>query len=276
MNKKIILLFITCFLILNIFYIKSFYFNVYWNLFFGEKSYDKAINNFIKSNNIYWVYNEANSIYKKWDFKEAIRKYLSIYWNDKSLLNFALNHNIWNSYYKLSEKVSEKEIQIKYLEQSVNYYSKALDIKYDEETKKNLEFILNKINENKKSESKKNESEKSKDNTSSWVVDDSRKIDKSNEQNVKEQNVKEQNVKSVEFWINTKENELTEKQKESIKKYTETLKQDQIENNEYFNKVYEDNNNTFDDLFEDSFINNILNRVFNNDLLNWWNNKKDW
>jgi predicted solute-binding protein len=43
----------------------------------------------------------------------------------------------------------------------VKYYSNALNIKYDEQTKKNLEFVLNKIKqEKKKKEDKKNQEKK--------------------------------------------------------------------------------------------------------------------
>jgi len=41
------------------------------------------------------------------------------------------------------------------LEKSVDYYRDALNIKYDEETKKNMEFVLGKIKEEKKKEQEK-------------------------------------------------------------------------------------------------------------------------
>lgn len=180
MNKKFITLLAFWFLALNFFSIKNFSLNAYWNNFFEKKWYIDAEKIFSKSWNIFWVYDEANSLYKQWKFSDAIKKYFSILWDEKNSLNFNLNHNIWNSYYRIWEKSEKIEEKKSYREKSVEYYKNALDVKYDEETKKNLEFVLNKIKKlwekNKKSEDKKNQNNSknsdSKNGKKSWEKKD--------------------------------------------------------------------------------------------------------
>lgn len=229
MNKKIIILIVFSFVLVNIFSIKAFYSNFLWKDKYGEKMYLDSIFHFEKAWNIQWIYNKANSLYKQKKYKESIMEYKSILITQKNKLNFKINHNIWNALYRIWELEEENSKKIKNREDSIKYYVDALNIVYNEETKKNLDFILNKIKEEKNKQ---------------W-----------NEKKDEENNNK---------------NNLSEEQNEALKKYEEALKMEQKKNTYNFNKVYQENwaNELFDNFFNEP--------SFNNDLLNWKENKKDW
>ncbi len=283
MKKKFFLIFILWFLLLNSLYIYSYYFNTIWNNLFNKKSYELAKHNFQKSNNIYGILNQANSFYKEKNYEEAIKKYLSIYNDDKNILSFKINHNLWNSYYKYSEIIENNEEKIQYLQKTIEYYEKALNIIYDEETKKNLEFVLDKINNLEKEQWDESKSEKEQWDESQEQWDETKNEWNENwdewqeqwdetksEWNEKWDESQEQSDETKNEWNeNWDENNLNPEQKQILENYQEALKQNQIQNSNYYNKVYQENNNDpFEDFFTDPF--------FNNDLLNWWNNKKDW
>lgn len=88
---------------------------------------------------------------KKWDFyyrmgeyQKALSEYLKLNCNtDKKC--FTLYHNIGNTYYKLWEYTHNTMEKISFWQQSLVYYQRALDITYDEETKKNYDFVLQKL-----------------------------------------------------------------------------------------------------------------------------------
>lgn len=275
MKIKITFFAILLLIILNIFTIKNFYFNVYWDNLFKEKIYDEAINNFKNSDNIFWSYNEWNALYKQKKYIEAIKKYLSILSVEKNKLNFNLNHNLWNSYYRFWEIEKDNNKKIKYWQEAVKYYKQALEIKYDEQTKQNLDFVLDKIKEEQKKQEeqeKKDKNNKSKtwseknseNNTWSWSKDKTWTWSKNEKDWDKSKSWKENNI-----WKSDKQWQITKEQEDAMKKYTDALKQAQKDNLNWFNKVYQDNNNNpFDEIFNDPF--------FDNSLLNNKSSKKDW
>ena len=311
MIKKISILLVFGFLFLNFFSIKNFSFNVYWNNLFEKKWYIDAEKNFSKSKNIFWAYNKANSLYKQWKFSNAAKEYFSILSEDKNEMNFNLNHNIWNSYYRIWEKSEKTEEKKAYREKSVEYYEKALDVKYNEETKKNLEFVLNKIkklweDKNKKEENKdkKNQNNSknsdSKNGKKSWEKE--KKWDKEGQKNNQESWKKNwtwnksKDTKSKDWdkkngekgkkwsdwkpweksknqnWQSWKEDSwISKEQEEALKQYEKSLKNTQKQANKYFNKVYQENNSN--DPFDSFFQNDPF---FNNWDLKWWKEKKDW
>ncbi len=279
MNKKIVFIFIVSFLLLNIIFLKDFFYNSYSNYLFSNKDFSWALNNFSKAKNVYWAYNSANSLYKQNQFEKAIKSYLSIVWDEKNSFNFNIYHNLWNSYYKLWEPKSDEE-KLKNFEKSVSFYEKALNIKYDEQTKKNLDFVLDKM---KKIQEKKKQEQQEKQNNEqskswSWSENSENKSwslseDKSSSWS---ENSKTENWKnSSKSWQNEKwESSLTEEQLQQIENYSKDLKEQEKNSSALFNKVYkwgQNEQNTSD--FEALFWNDPF---FDNSLLEWWKEEKDW
>lgn len=263
MNKKIIFIFIVSFLLLNIIFLKDFFYNSYSNYLFSNKDFSWAINNFSKTWNIYWTYNLANSLYKQKKYQEWVKEYLSILWDEKTEFNFRINHNLWNSYYKLWEQKSDEE-KVKFFEKSVSHYRKALDIKYNEETKNNLDFVLDKIKklqEKSKQEQQKQEEQKS---TWSWSENSENKSWSWSE------NSSPKSQKQDDKW----ESSLTKEQLQQIEDYSKSLKEQEKNSSAWFNKVYkwgqnDQNISDFEALFD-------KNPFFNNSPLEWWKEEKDW
>lgn len=298
MSKKNIYLLIILFLILNIFSLKSFYYNLSWDKLYKKWLYIDSANTFEKADNIDWIYNKANSLYKKNKYKEGIEEYLTIISEDKTTINYSINHNIWNSYYRIWELDNNK---LDYWDKSVEYYNKALDIRYDDETKDNLDFVLKKIQEEKEKnneeeeekkeqqwdkseESKEDEwkkwEENKKEETGSWSKSeenkkweewkewdkswDDKSWEKSESEKKEEWEWGTDNIEEGE-WEKIEENKISESQETALKQYEQALKQAEQENQDWFNKVYEWNSNN--DPFE---------RLFNNSLLNDNSWEKDW
>jgi tetratricopeptide (TPR) repeat protein len=170
MHKKIIFI-ILWFFILNIFSINAFYNTYIWNNLYSKNEYNDSIKYFKNAWNKEWYYNIANIYYKEKKYNEAIKEYRSILWDEKNKINFNINHNIANSFYKIWEIETDNTKKIKNWEESIKYYTDALNIKYDEETKKNLEFVLNKIKEikkNNKENNKENQENKKNNESNKW------------------------------------------------------------------------------------------------------------
>lgn len=297
-------------IILNIFEIKNFYFRYIWNASYDKQDFENASKYFLNSDDLYWNYDYANSLYKQKNYEEALKEYLSILNEEKSKTNFKISHNVWNTYYRLWEINKKDRLQL--WERSVKYYQKALDIRYDEETKQNLEFVLKKLEEEKNknnqnednknnenqnwdnSEQNKNNNEENNEQSWSWSEDknsenwennknqDWNKWEKDENQQWSEQNnswdeknTSENKNSSWKSVSDSKQNSLSESEQAEIQKYEQYLKDAQKQNSDYFNKVYNQNNNN--DIFNSFFNDDIFNDpFFNNDLLNQDNNEKDW
>ena len=146
MLKKIfILVWILLLGFINLPYLKSFYNNWTGKQLFEQKKYDLAQKKFSQANNIEWIYNIWNTFYKQWKYVDSIKTYLSILWTWKNELNFRLNHNIGNAYYRFWQQQNDVNLKKWYWEKAVLYYQNALKIKYDKQTKDNLEFVLKKL-----------------------------------------------------------------------------------------------------------------------------------
>ena len=313
MNKKLIWIVIFLFFIINIFSLNAFYNNFLWKDLYEKKWFSNSVEYFEKAWNIEWFYNKANALYKQKKYIEAIKEYKSILWDEKNDLNFRINHNIANTFYRIWEEEKDSTKKIKNWEESIKYYTDALNIKYDEETKKNLEFVLEKIKKQKEEEKNKDNKEDNKkdwdkqqdwkeqnwDKKNNWDKKEwwEKKWDKSDKQQEKwweswkdweekkdwEKSDQENAWESWEDWKQWEQNQqwegsqnnkdeewLSQEQQQAIKQYEEQLKKEQEQNADSFNKVYEENNSNdpFDSFFNDPF--------FNNNLLNWGSEEKDW
>ncbi|MDD3120529.1 MAG: tetratricopeptide repeat protein [Candidatus Gracilibacteria bacterium] len=158
-TKKDIKLFITIFacifilfiVILNFFNIKTSFYNALGNYYFEKnnietlKNYQKALNSTGNENLKNTVkYNIGNTFYKNNDFSGAIKTYEDIKTDDKEL-NFRINHNLGNAYYRAGEKIESDKNRFTIWNQSLKKYEKALEIKKDEETQKNYDFVKDKL-----------------------------------------------------------------------------------------------------------------------------------
>ncbi len=157
--------------LINLPYLLSFYDNYNWQQLFEQKKYDLAIKKFTQANNVEWIYDIWNTLYKQWKYEDSIKTYLSILWTWKNELNFRLNHNLWNAYYRFWEKQTNINLKKWYWEKAVTYYQKALKIKYDEQTKDNLEFVLNKLKDLK---NQKNNKQQQKQQNKNWQKKDNK------------------------------------------------------------------------------------------------------
>ena len=229
-----------------------------------------------KKNN--WKYKYANFLYKQWNYREA----LNIYKNNLQInqqggfsplsKNSEINHNIWNTIYKIAEREEDSKLKINYLEEALLSYRKSLKIKFNEETKKNLEFVQEKIKQEKEKLKKAEEDKKKKEEEKKqeWekvsphsVSPKGREVGQWDENNEKTWEKK---------WKNKEERKLSKEWEKFIEDYEKKLKEEEKRNRNNFNKVYKENRqqNIFDN-FEEIFWNS----QFNNSLLDK-NEKKDW
>lgn len=267
---------IILFLLINIFSIKAFYNNFMWDYLFNKWSYVNSIEYFSNNNTIEWIYNKANVLYKQKKYDESMKEYMSILLYNDSNLEFKLNHNIANNYYRLWENEEAISTKISYRNKSIDYYRTWLDIRYDEETKQNLEYVLSKINELKEqdeeNESSKNDNSEQNwwesnkdDNSESWEWEELEEWDKSDESWTwigEEWGTTEWWEWSNQSW---EENNISPEQSQALEDYQESLLEWQKSYADNFNKVYDEN-------WDDDPFNNF----FNNSLLNQWSDKKDW
>ena len=91
----------------------------------------------------------ANFFYKSWRFDDARKIYEKYKCNSKKEC-FILNHNMWNNYYYNNTVIDDLDERINLLELSLQSFLNALDIKYDEETKYNYEYVLKQLEKLKK------------------------------------------------------------------------------------------------------------------------------
>lgn len=256
------------FLFLILFLIPSI-FLIVWNTFFHFWNFVLQ-NNVIKSlENIFWwdyYLQKWNIYYRYGDFKTAIEKYENYECKNDCEIK---NHNLWNSYYRLWEKETNLEKKIFLYQKSIFYYKEALSIKFDEKTKFNHDFVLeklkelekqkeenknqekNKNQEEQKGEQKNGENEKNKENQSSFTQ---------NEEQEQQAQSKQETIdisKDVEKWSK----KLNETERQMIEKYLEELKEEEKQNRSLNNK------NQKEDIFD------ILRWQFFENFDNWWS---DW
>ncbi len=238
-----------------------------WDNYVFANSINKKLEKIFPKNDLIKL-KRADYFYKLWEFDKALEKYMEL-----DCLNsencFILNHNIANTYYKIWE-FSLDQKKLEYWQKSLSHYSKALDNKYNIETKKNYDFVLDKLNKLME-ELRKKEQEKPK--PESEEKQESQKEEKKQEQEEKKeqdsntqkednentQSWEEQQEQVIPKWESLKIDETSEKlqkplsneDKQEIEKYIEQLKKEE-EQNINLNKP-KDNRDIFD-IFEDDFF----------------------
>lgn len=282
----------------------SFYLVVKWNIFYAQKNYTGAEDNYTEalpysddknviSNNLW------NALYKKQNYKDAISNYSKMTEkNDENIFN--KSHNLWNAFYKLWEAEKDDNKKIELWKNSVSSYKKALTLNVNinkDETNKNYLFVLEKLKKleekkkkeeeerkkkeeeaKKKEEQKKQEWNKSGSGTSeAW---------KEWEQKNEWENWKQENQNSVWWktwtnqgtwfsnlwWSGSESEKLTEEEKKELEQYIQYLK-DFNKQNQQFLRNGTNKPNTMDDMINNFFWNDTLfNQIIPD---NTWN-KRDW
>jgi Ca-activated chloride channel family protein len=293
-NLTMTLLFTLWLLTINIFDILWFFYNKKWKDLYEKLDYKNAYQNFKKSdqynNSAIEKYNIADTYYKQWDFQNALTFYnyaLSETQNcdketDFCFLNY---HNLWNTYYRLWEKNNDLEQKKSLRNQAITNYEKALKIKYDKETKENLEFVQRKIEElDQQEKDKQNQQNNSGSNNSkqkwSWDNQQSQNGSWWDQKNWSWSNVQTNNHSSQENWswnrqnqntwnnnsnTNNSENNLSKDQTQKLQEYMQYLQQEELKNQWNFNKKTQ--NSDQQDIFSQFFWSDPFfdNSALNND-----------
>lgn len=255
------------------------------------------------------LYNKWVDLYKSWDYKKADFYFdMTKCWKNKELCANKF-YNKWNTEYKLWESakdINEKQVN---WESRANSYNESLKYKFDDYTKQNLDFVLQKLNalKQKKEEEKKqqekqknkeesrkedNSSQKQDSKTSSWTTqkeeqkkkdEQTQKQKQSNSWEKQQKNWQKwedspQVVKNQSMWLGWDANNkqaLSPDEAKQLEDYYQSLKNDEKQNQEFFNK-----RNT--DKKEESPFDQFLSpfRFFDSDQFfdeQWQkNNEKDW
>lgn len=264
--KKHSVFIITFFLvfIFCLYVFSTFWKNIAWSYYLNKWEYEKA--ELYLSDN----YNLWNLYYKKWEFDKAIAYFEKSFWVYKDTKTL---HNLWNSYYRYWQNTDNNKSN---LEKSLEYYSWALDIKYDFETKANYDFvldILNNLDESSEnnSEDKESEYEQNEENNKS---DDSDQSSWDNETSEDEDSKNEESSNDTGSW-NTKDSDsqtindiLSEEDQKALEEYEKSLEENQYKYNQYYGKVYQEPSSS-DDIFDQFFWASPF-----SDINTWW--EKDW
>ena len=311
-NKKIlIIILVFSFLLVNIFSLNAFYNNFLGINLYNKKWYNEAVKYFEKSHSIEGIYNKGNALYKQKLYSWALMQYKSILWKEKNNLNFNLNYNIWNSFYRVWELKKDSNLKIKNREEAIKYYRDSLNIKYDEQAKKNLEFVLDRIKQEKQKQQEKNKKKGQKKDSKKDQNKSGNKADKKS-QNNKEKSSKEwdKNAKKdsskagKKSWKDAKKDgnwdkstQKDSKQAQNAKKWDNSwkssdkkssvrqLSKEQKSKIDAYKKALREeqknNSNAFNKVYQDTnnndpFWNFFNDPFFNNDLLNQWSQKRDW
>lgn len=245
-----------------------------------------------------WIYyNEKwNSLYYDGNYTWALENHNKAF---SYLENASSLYNIWNDFFKYWESLDNVEEKKQAFNSSLQAYSGSLNIEENKETKENYDIVLERLKALEEKENKKEDNTQGNNNSweqdKKWDEDNKQKNNESWEDNIQENNQTgekqennnwetdenskdtwdKSNEKSENSNLSEQEEEnnfmgLSDKQLNSIEDYLESLKQEEINNQKYFNKQNEDSNNP-NDFFKQFFQNDSF---FDDFIDRWW--EKDW
>lgn len=240
-----------------IFFVSNF---IFPQNFIFSNSINNNLSNIFKNNNLL-SFKKADYFYKMWDFDKALKKYSEIDCNNKNDC-FILHYNIWNTYFKSWENLNNWD-KLDAWQKSLSYYWKALHIYTDIETKKNYNFVFEKVTQLKQKIKKEQSKEKNQEKSEiPEEKNDNKEQEEKNTEPPKEESMIPK-TPSMEISNNKEKSHipLTEEEKKEITKYLETLKEEEKQNIE-LNKPQ---------LYEDIYD------ILEKDFSPWfWENEKDW
>jgi len=230
-------------------------------------------------------YNVWVESYNAEEYLDAVEHFMSIDCEDqKTELCFDVHHNLWNSLYYFSFEVAD-EVKVKNYEKAIKNYNQALNIKEDEETIKNKEFVEQKLKDLKDKLNKPNIKQKQEENNKWWWNkknnNNNKNNNKKNKQHPKNWEDDKQNNKNSQKpdldWNKKEEDafieevpdyvdeariweELTEEEKESMKSRIDALLRDSAMNWNAFDKKRDESEDVrsrifseFEEEFDDDF-----------------------
>ena len=158
-------------------------------------------------------------------------------------------HQQWNALYKLSQL--EAELEIKYLEESLEMYAQALDLWEYENTRYNYDYVFQ-ILEAKKEEQKNKQAEEDNQESLDNMQDKEEKWNMQWEEEVEDNSNQEESQNSNNFQKERGEGysldssqeipDLTENEEKLLDETIDRLKQGQVYNQKYYNKKPQENN----------------------------------
>jgi len=267
MKKKYLFIIISALVILFLILNKNSISNYYYN----------HTLEYSKTTDLAWKYNSWTLYYLNKDYWNSVDSFSEVLSdNRKDLVKnkeliFRTYYNLWNAFYKKGEIIN--------LKKSIDFYTKAINIKTDEESVKNLEFVKEKLRELKYKQDKKKEKQNDSETSSKWQ--ENKKLGENKEwKNKKKWEKKEENKwewkkgkKNKEKWTkqdSKSENKwLSKESRKALEEQIKKLNKEQSKIWEYYNKNYKQDNKN--DILEDFFSRGWK---FDNDLLN--EIEKDW
>ena len=234
----------------------NFYYNSFWE--------------YTKTNNVIWEYNLWTESYINSNYENSINSFSGVLDNHLAPLSGGSNevffrnyYNLWNSYFRLWEDKS-LDLKIELFTKSVENYRESLNIKFDEQTQKNLEFVLEKLRiaklEQEKEKQEKQE-EGWEENEDNW---DDKKGEEKNEwweENKWEKEWEKSDEWTEEWekqeWWDSEQWKLSEETKKILQQKEEELQKLQEEIWQYYNKNYKEKLDPFSN-FDQFFDNSLL------------------
>lgn len=177
-------------------------------------------------------------------------------------------HNIWNTYYEIFDP---QERDIETLEASLSYFSGSLALGENVDTRYNYDLVKKLLEEVSSSQEDQGE-EESEEQESEQQQDDEQQKSNTSEESKEQQELQEPedqdlqiNKRDEEYTLGEEDSiwELTPQEQRELEQKIEELKQEQVQNQQYFNKQPQESG--FDNLF-DVFFQEEINR----------GGKKDW
>lgn len=248
------------------------------------------------------LFNSSIDLYNKWDYERADFYLDMTKCSPNNEFCAKKYYNKWNINYKIWEQKTDDLEKEFYFKRALENYNESLKYLFDKDTVDNIDIVKKKIEE---LEKKRKEEEKTKEDKKQQNKEDTQK-EKENETKKEEEKKQDENSEKTSTWNTSKEEEkswekeqeqqvvknwnmwlgwdkndtssLSESDKQELENYYNSLKNEEKQNQKYFNKKNTSNleENPFDSMLspfklfrEDSF--------FWEDF-DWWNNSnvKDW
>lgn len=261
------------------------------NLTWATDIYNSINDNWLDENNQNILkYLKWNTIYKQWDYFDALNSYSKVESKNNKQLQFYKNNALWNTKYRLWEWWNDLD-KLKYRQDALTNYLSAINQQITEDKKNtlyNYNLVKNKLDELKKKleqEKKKRDKEKKKEQekqNKTWTwTEDKKDSSTSSWQNTPSNISKQPWRNGWEFnWVGNQsiwkeDQKLTPEEKKELDNYSNSLKDFQKNNNQYLQRWGQKKPDTKQDIF-DKMMNEFKSDPFFKDVIPQDNTDKDW